>query len=78
MLHIQSLRDGLPIFRALSSDMRVSIMELLYQCGPMRMSAISERLGITGGALTPHIKALTDCGLVSIDIAGGKHGVQKI
>ncbi len=78
MLHIQSLRDGLPIFRALSSDMRVSIMELLYQSGPMRMSAISEKLGITSGALTPHIKALTDCGLISIDIAGGKHGVQKI
>lgn len=78
MLHIQSLRDGLPIFRALSSDLRVSIMELLCQEGPLRMSAIAERLGITSGALTPHIKALTDCGLISIDIAGGRHGVQKI
>lgn len=78
MLHIRSLREGLPIFRALSSDVRVSIMELLYGAGPLRMSAISEKLGITGGALTPHIKALADCGLVSIEIAGGRHGVQKI
>ncbi len=78
MLHIQSLRDGLPVFRALSSEVRVSIMELLNQYGSMHMTAISEKLGITGGALTPHIKALADCGLISIDMAVGKHGVQKI
>lgn len=78
MLHIRSLREGLPLFRALNSDVRISIMELLYQDGPLHMSAISEKLGITAGALTPHIKALTDCGLITIEMTGGKHGVQKI
>ncbi|MDR0928683.1 MAG: helix-turn-helix domain-containing protein [Oscillospiraceae bacterium] len=78
MLHIQNLREGLPLFRALSSDVRISIMELLYRDGAMYMSAISKQLGITGGALTPHIKALSDCGLVSVTAAVGKHGVQKI
>lgn len=78
MLYIHSLREGLPLFRALNSEARVSIMELLYQEGPLRMSVISERLGITAGALTPHIKALSDCGLITIEMVGGKHGMQKI
>ncbi|MBR2717969.1 MAG: winged helix-turn-helix transcriptional regulator [Clostridia bacterium] len=78
MLHIRSLREGLPLFRALNSDIRISIMELLYQEGPLRMSAISDKLGITAGALTPHIKALTDCGMITVEMISGKHGVQKV
>ncbi len=78
MLHVRNLREGLPIFRALSSDIRISILEMLHQQGPMPMSEISRELGITSGALTAHIKALHECGLIAIDIAGGRHGVQKI
>ena len=78
MLHIHELRDGLPLFKALGSDTRIAILELLYENGPMRMTDISERLGFTSGALTPHMKMLTDVGLVTINIGTGKHGVQKI
>ena len=35
-------------------------------------------MGITDGALTPHIKALAKCGMISIEIASGRHGVQKV
>ena len=78
MLHIHELREGLPLFKALGSDTRIAILEMLYAGGPMRMSDISERLGLTSGALTPHIKMLSDVGLVTIAIGAGKHGVQKI
>lgn len=78
MLHIHDLREGLPVFKALGSETRIAILELLYQAGPMRMTDISERLGLTSGALTPHIKMLQDCGLISINVGTGKHGVQKI
>lgn len=78
MPHIRSLRDGLPLFRTLNSEIRISIMELLYQEGPMRMSAIAQRLDITAGALTPHVKALADCGLLTFEMVSGKHGVQKL
>ena len=71
MLHIRNLRDGLPLYRALSSEVRISIVEMLYENGPMRMSAISEQLGLTNGALTPHIKTLADCGLITIETAVG-------
>lgn len=78
MLHLHSLREGLPLFRALGSDVRIRILETLVKNGPMHMSAISEAIGITDGALTPHIQALLKCGMVSIEAASGRHGVQKI
>jgi predicted transcriptional regulator len=78
MLHLRSLKESLPLFRALGSDIRVRILETLAGSGPMRMSAIASAVGITDGALTPHIKALAKCGLIAIEVASGLHGVQKV
>ena len=78
MIHVQKLRDGLPLFRALDSETRISIVEMLSSKGPQPMTAISQHLGITSGALTPHIKALVDCGLVDVEMSVGKHGLQKV
>lgn len=78
MLHIHSLREAFPLLKALSSQTRIAILELLYESGPLPMTEISERLCITGGALTPHIKALADTGLISIAVGSGRHGAQKI
>lgn len=78
MLYIRSLREGLPVFRALGSSTRIAIMELLIEKGPLRMTSIAQQLGITGGALTSHVKELTDAGLIYIETTGGKHGLQKI
>lgn len=72
------MRDGLPIFKALSSETRVSIVELLAQEGPMRMTAIAEKLNITGGAITTHMKLLQEAKVVIVEQTKGKHGVQKI
>ena len=78
MLKIPSYRDGLPIFKALSSETRIMILELLQTEGPMSLTAISERLAITPGALTPHIRMMQECGLISIAMAEGRHGTLKI
>lgn len=78
MLHLHSLREGLPLFRSLGSEIRISILETLAKNGPMHMAAISSAVGITDGALTPHIKALVKCGMVAIEVASGRHGIQKI
>ena len=78
MLRIPSLRSGLPIFKALSSETRLSIMELLQQEGPLNITAISDKLGLTLGTLSPHIRALQDCGLISVSMTEGRHGTMKI
>ncbi len=78
MIHIQKLRDGLPLFHALDSETRISIVEMLSVKGPQPMTVISQELKITSGALTPHIKALVECGLVDVEMSVGKHGLQKV
>ena len=76
--NIQNLREGLPVFKALASETRIAILELLMSKGPMRMTAIAELLKITAGAITSHVKALHEAGLITIETRSGKHGMQKI
>lgn len=78
MKHLHDLRSALPLFKCLASEIRISILELLQQEGPMRMTDIAERLGITNGSLSPHIKLLSECGFITISFASGKHGMQRI
>ena len=78
MLHIKSLDDGLEIFKALGSNIRVEIIKTLRENNSMSMNDLASRLNITNGALTGHIKKLEDCGLVSIALESAGHGNQKI
>ena len=78
MIHVHDLKAGLPIFKCLSSPIRIEILELLQEAGPLGMTEIAEKVGVTGGALTPHIKLLEESGLISISLNAGKHGVQRV
>ncbi len=78
MLKIPSFRDGIPVFKALSSETRVTILELLQREGPMSITAIAAALSLTPGSLTPHIRILQDCGLISVTMSEGKHGTLKM
>lgn len=78
MLSITSPREGYQLFKALGSQTRINILELLIEKGPLSMTAIAQEMGITGGALTSHIKMLNDAGVIDIEQRGGKHGVQKL
>ncbi|MFC4808009.1 ArsR/SmtB family transcription factor [Paenibacillus sp. GCM10023250] len=78
MIHIKDLRSGLNIFKALSSEIRIEILELLDKHNSLNLNEIAEKLGLTNGAITMHIKKLEDSGLIDITTAVGKHGLQKI
>ena len=52
MLHITSLDDGLDIFKALGSDVRIEIIKLLIENKEMNMNELAAKLNITNGALT--------------------------
>jgi predicted transcriptional regulator len=77
MLHITSLKEGLEIFRALGSEVRVEILETL-QNNSMSMNELATHLNITNGALTSHIKKLESCGLITTTTESAGHGNQKI
>ena len=78
MLHIKSLDDGLEIFKALGSNIRIEIIKILRENNGMNMNDLASCLNITNGALTSHIKKLEDCGLITIASESAGHGNQKI
>lgn len=78
MLHITSLDEGLELFKALGSDMRVEILKLLLENKQMSMNQLASSLNITNGALTGHIRKLESCGLISISSESAGHGNQKL
>lgn len=77
MLYIKTLEEGLDVFKALGSDIRVAIVRLLLKNKGMSMNELASHLNITNGALTSHIKKLEDCGIVTIVNEPAVHGNQK-
>jgi predicted transcriptional regulator len=78
MLHISSLDEGLELFKALGSDIRVEIIKILLNESGMNMNELASRLKITNGALTSHIRKLEECGIVTVSSEGSGHGNQKV
>ena len=78
MLHIESIEDGLELFKALGSEVRIDIIKLLLKNKDMNMNELASELKITNGALTSHIKKLESCGIVSTSNKSAGHGNQKI
>lgn len=78
MLHVQNLDEGLEIFKALGSELRINIIKLLQENHEMNMNELATSLGITNGALTSHIKKLEESGIIQVMTERGSHGNQKV
>lgn len=78
MIYIKDLMSGIDIFKALSSEIRIQILDMLAKKGELNMNEIAKRLNLSNGAITMHIKKLEESGLIAISTTGGKHGIQKI
>lgn len=78
MLHIKNLDEGLTVFRALGSELRIRIVKTLMENGEMNMNELAASLGITNGALTSHVKKLEESGIVNVVVEHSGHGNQKI
>lgn len=78
MIHITSLDDGLDTFKALGSDTRIQILNILLENEQMSMNQLATELNISNGALTGHIKKLEECGLINISNESAGHGNQKM
>lgn len=78
MLHVKNLDEGLEIFKALGSELRINIIKLLQENHEMNMNELATSLGITNGALTSHIKKLEESGIIQFMTERGSHGNQKV
>lgn len=78
MFHVKNLDEGLEVFKALGSELRINIIKLLQENHEMNMNELATSLGITNGALTSHIKKLEESGIIQVMTERGGHGNQKI
>lgn len=78
MLHIKNIDDGIDIFKALGSDIRIEIIKLLLEKKEMNMNEIATGLNLTNGGLTSHVKKLEECGIIKINSDTDGHGNQKL
>lgn len=78
MLVINSLEEGVEVFKALGSDLRANIIKLLLKNEEMNMRELASALHITNGAITSHIKKLEEAGIVEVMTECGGKGNQKI
>ena len=77
MLYLHSLKESAEVFKALSTPMRLRIMELIYE-QEMSMNDLAEALGLTNSAISLHVGKLESAGLVTIRTSSGKRGIMKI
>ena len=78
MIHITNLDEGLELFKALGSDVRIQILNILLENDRMSMNQLATQLNLSNGALTGHIKKLEECGLISTSNESASHGNSKI
>lgn len=78
MLYFQSISAAEDVFKALSTPMRLKIMEMIYQNDQLSMNDLAEALGLTNSAISMHVGKLVEAGLVKIKTTSGKRGTMKI
>ena len=78
MIHIKRLEDGLPIFKALGSDIRMNIIRLLCENKEMSMNELAVALGVTNGALTSHVRMLEEAGIIVVLLERNAHANRKM
>jgi DNA-binding transcriptional ArsR family regulator len=58
------LTDAVPVFAALADETRLRLLGRLSADGPLSITRLSEGSGVTRQAITRHLYALGDAGLV--------------
>ncbi|HEY8419122.1 MAG TPA: winged helix-turn-helix transcriptional regulator [Clostridia bacterium] len=77
-MNITNINTCLPICSALSSQVRIDIINLLLKNKSMNLDNLAKILGLTNGAITSHIKKLTEAGLIKVTTSSGVRGSQKL
>ncbi|MCK4256356.1 metalloregulator ArsR/SmtB family transcription factor, partial [candidate division WOR-3 bacterium] len=70
-------KDSLSILKALASETRLKIIELLGK-GPLNVNEIANRLNIPQPGITMHIQKLEKVGLVTSEYKVASQGLQKV
>lgn len=69
--------DGLAIYQALASEMRLKIIQMLQGKESISFNEIAKSLNISNSTLTAHIKKLESSGIIKISNVSAAHGSMK-
>ena len=72
-----SVSDGLVIFKALGSPVRVQILRLIQEKEGLNIKQIAQSLKIPVTTLSPHLNLLAEAGLIEFRDESLTHGTQK-
>lgn len=78
MLYFKTIQEAEDVFKALSTPMRLKIMEIIYKDDQLSMNDLAEALGLSNSAISMHVSKLEDADLVKIHTTAGKRGNMKI
>lgn len=78
MRHIRNLRDGKVVFDALSSEVRIKMLELLMEHKELNLDYFAKALDISNSAITMHVKKLSAANLIETKTASGIRGSMKV
>lgn len=78
MKFLNNIDQAIPVLNALGSQIRINIVKLLCSNNELSLNDIAQKLNITNGALTPHIKILNEAGLINIRLVTLPRGVSKM
>ncbi len=71
------LSEAAPVFAALGDPTRLRLVGRLCGAGPLSISSLSEGAGVTRQAVTKHLQALSDAGLVR-DTRRGRERIWEL
>ena len=78
MRYIKDHKEQLEVFSTLGSQVRIDILKYLMENGRMSMNDLANAMGLTGGAVTSHVRKLEESGLIRINTDTSGHGNLKI
>src|SRR5437867_11946046 len=67
---VAKVAEAAPVFAALGDPTRLKLVARLSVDGPLSITRLSEDAGVTRQAITKHLEALADAGLVQHDWRG--------
>ena len=71
------LSDAAPLFAALGDPTRLRLVERLCEDGPLSIARLSEGADVTRQAITKHLHALADAGVVR-DTRAGRERIWEL
>ncbi|MDR2785560.1 MAG: MarR family transcriptional regulator [Treponema sp.] len=77
MRYVKGEHGIVELFKALDSEPRLSIIRYLYTHPSLFMNELAEKLGVTHGAVTVHVKTLAAANLIFVREENGGRGTRK-